>query len=359
MAKLIISCASMYNGGAERVLSNLSYAFAKHYDEVEYITWVKYPISYPIDPKVILSCAEECATNSSVLGRMRWFRKHVKETKPDLVLSLLTPFNILTLLSLSFSGTKVVVCERNDSKRLKLKGGVVTRWLRNFLYLFSDGILTQTESNLHSLPWYLRKKASVIYNPMVMSDDFRGKALATPKEDVIVSVGRLVKAKNHEMLIRAFNGVLKEFSSYELHIYGTGDNKEALSQYIQELGLSDKVKLLGSVQDVWNRLVSARVYAFSSNYEGMPNALIEAMCLGLPCVTTKVSGAVDLIENGKNGILVEVGDENGLREGMLSLLRDEKMALYLGENATALYEKLEFEKISKQWFLYIDDKIAN
>lgn len=358
MSKIVISCASMYNGGAERVLSNLSYAFADHYDEVEYITWVKYPVSYQIDSRVVLNCAEECAKTTSVINRMKWFRKHIKEVNPDLVVSLLTPFNILTMLSLLFSGKRVIVCERNDSKRLKLKGGVLTKWLRNLLYYFSDGILTQTESNLQTLPWFLRKKASVIYNPMIMGKDYIGKALITPKKDVIVTVGRLVKAKNHEMLVRAFKGVLEKFPSYELHIYGTGDNKEALAAYINDLGLSGSVKLMGSVKNIWDYLVSAKIYAFSSNYEGMPNALMEALCLGLPCVTTKVSGAVDVIVSYKNGILVDVNDEDGMRDAIIKFIENPEIAYKLGENATSLYDMLEYKKINQQWLDYIDDKIA-
>ena len=356
MARLTVSCASMYNGGAERVLSILSDAFAGHYDEVEYVTWVKFPIGFPMNPKVKFHCVEEEAGTKSKWKQMRWFRQHIKETNPDLVLSLLAPFNMLTVASLVFTGRKIVVCERSDARYLK--GGKKMRMIRDFLYSFSVGILSQTESNIRSLPNYLQRKCSVIYNPLNMDKRYIGAALKTPKTKTIVTVGRLIAVKNHEMLSRAFKRVLDAHPEYELVIYGAGENQENLTKYISFLGMVDKIKLPGSFPDIWDRILSAEIFVLSSNYEGMPNALLEAMCLGLPCISTRVNGAVDVIKTGENGLLVDVGEEDTLVDALLTLIEDKGKAVKLGEKASQLYKELEYSKISQQWLDYLDDKIA-
>ena len=346
----------MYNGGAERVLSILSYAFAEHYDEVEYVTWVKYPVMFGMHPKVKFYCVEEEVRSKSMKKQMMWFRQHIKETNPDLVLSLLVPINMLTVASLAFTGRKIVVCERSDARHLR--GGLKMRMIRNFLYRFPVGILSQTESNVKSLPAYLQKKCSVIYNPMNMDSSYIGKALKTPKENAIVAVGRLIKVKNHEMLVRVYKRLLESHPEYDLIIYGLGENENNLKTYIESLGLKDRVKLPGNLPDVWDRISSAKVYVHSSDYEGMPNALLEAMCLGLPCVSTRVNGAVDVIRDGENGLLVDVKDEESLYYAIVRLLKDQEFSNKLGREATKLYEQLEYDKIAAQWLSYIDHKIA-
>ena len=355
MTKLIVTCASMYNGGAERVLSILSDAFAEHYDEVEYVTWYKYPVQFRLNEKVKYYCIEEATGSKNKRTWMRWFRRHVKDEKPDLVLSLLAPINMMVMTALVGKSTKVIVCERSDSRHLK--GGLPMRMLRNSLYRRAVGVVSQTESNTRSLPVYLQRKAKVIFNPLNMGEAYVGKALDTEKKDLIVAVGRLIKVKNHEMLTRAFKRFLETHPGYELVIYGYGENEESLKAYINMLGLKDKVKLPGSVPDVWDRIVSAKLYVHSSNYEGMPNALLEAMCLGLPCVSTKVNGAIDVIKNGENGILTEVGDEDGLYAVMVKMIDDPAEANKMAREATKIRHLLEYEKIAAEWLSFIDEKI--
>lgn len=355
MSKLIVTCASMYNGGAERVLSILSDAFAAHYDEVEYVTWYKYPVQFSLNERVQFYCIEETTGSTEKKVWMKWFRRHVKDVHPDLVLSLLVPINMMVMASLIGMKTKVIVCERSDSRHLK--GGRPMRMLRNALYRRAVGLVSQTESNTKSLPRYLQKKSKVIFNPINMRDEYIGKALTTEKTNTIVAVGRLIKVKNHEMLSRAFKRFLQTHPDYILEIYGYGDNEENLKAYIDNLELTGKVILPGSVPDVWDRIVSAKLYVHSSNYEGMPNALLEAMCLGLPCVSTKVNGAVDVIKNGENGLLTEVGDEDGLYEAMMKMVDEPEYAERLAKEATKIRQLLEYDKIAAQWLTFMDEKM--
>ena len=122
---------------------------------------------------------------------------------------------------------------------------------------------------------------------------------------------------------------------------------------INNLGLQGKVRLPGSCKDVWQKLLPAKAFLLSSDAEGMSNALIEAMCLGLPVVSTKVSGSTDLIDNGVNGLLIDVGDKDGLLSAMCNIVEHKEIADSMSNNATKLYNNLNEKVISKQWVDYL------
>lgn len=161
------------------------------------------------------------------------------------------------------------------------------------------------------------------------------------------------------MLINAFEQSLQKYPAYELYIYGEGDEENKLKQIVTQKKLNGKVFFPGSVKDVHNKMIDAEIFILSSNFEGMPNALLEAMSLGLPCIATKVSGAVDLIEDGKNGVLISVGDEQSLANEICKLLADKNRRNIIGKEASKLFDKLSPNVIIEQWRRYIADKIQN
>ena len=107
------------------------------------------------------------------------------------------------------------------------------------------------------------------------------------------------------------------------------------------------------MNDLFDRIVAANLFILTSNYEGMPNALIEAMCLGLPVISTKVAGATDLINDGKNGFLINVGDESALVRFMLLLLSEEKLRNEIATNAVKISETLDVSRVTKEWKTFI------
>ena len=121
-----------------------------------------------------------------------------------------------------------------------------------------------------------------------------------------------MKQKNQLLLLKAFKRVVSIRPEYTLTIYGEGPERSLLEKYILDNNMTNVVNLPGSVKNVYDKIADAEIFVMSSNFEGMPNALIEAMCLGLACVSTKVSGATDLIKDGVNGDLVDIGNEQSL-----------------------------------------------
>lgn len=350
---LLVSIATLGSGGAERVLSVLSKPFSDEYNRVEYVLWLHYPVFYTIDKRVkIVDITKEAGTDN-IVKKLLWFRRYVRRQRPDLILSFLWPWSMKVLASLLFTRFKVVVAERQDPNIVR--GGAPMRWLRGLLYRRANGIVVQTEANSKSYSGDIK----VIYNPVSIPQEKVGSALKAEKTKRFVSVGRLIPQKNQELMIRAFAEFNKGHKDYSLVIYGEGELRESLKQLAEELGIGKAVKMPGNSSDVVSSISDATAFVLSSNYEGMPNALLEAMCIGLPCISTKVSGATDLIQTGVNGLLVDLGDVEQMSDAMKTLADNTGFCERLGHEASRVYEKLSPEIINSQWIEYVNKKIGD
>lgn len=351
MKSLLISCVALTCGGAERVISILSTKFAENYDSVKIIMWKEAPVFYAIDKRIEIISVEKEIKNSNYLKKILWFRSFLKKNKPTLVLSFLAKSSVGVMIACLGLKTKVIVAERNDPRFLK--GGRPMIMIRDFLYTFATGILEQTESSKYYFKGRKLKKTSVIYNPVFMEPGNVGIACNLTKEKTIVSVGRLEPQKNHKLLIDSFKAIHANHPDYKLIIYGEGVCRNELELQIASLQLTDCVFLPGNQPNVIELIKTASVFIMTSNFEGMPNALIEAMCLGLPCISTKVAGAVDLVKHRENGLLVDIGDKMGVVESLSKLLEDCEFANHLGKSASDIYKELTVEKISAKWLDYL------
>lgn len=347
MSKLIVCMATLSSGGAERVLSVLSKPLVDKFNSVTYVMWVEASIFYQIDKRVrLVSIQKEIGTGGE-LKRMYWFRQFVECEKPDLILSFLEPINLRVLMCTMGLGIKTIVAERNDPH------GVNKFWMMDqiekFVYSRADKILVQTATIKRFFDGKLKKKTHVIYNPVVLSEDMVGKALITPKKKRIVSVARLKPQKGHDMLIKAFAKFCKSHPDYSLTIYGSGPQRDKLEQLAARLRVGNKVFLPGVIKNIHQEILDAEIFSLASCREGMSNSMIEAMCLGLPCVCSRVSGAVDLIEDGRNGLLVDVGDEEALFQQFCRVADNHDLASQLGNNAKNLFYQLRIEVITRRW----------
>jgi glycosyltransferase involved in cell wall biosynthesis len=348
---LAIVCATLDAGGAARVITTLSNYLISCFNSIEIICWRETSVFYKIDKDVKITIIPIESNKKYTICQMLWFRKYVKNQSYDVVLSFLAPFNIITSLSLIRLKIPLIVAERNDPQYIP--NSYWERMIRNFSYFFVDKVLVQTESNKKYFPLFIQNKCTVIFNPVFLELKLVGKALAVQKEKKIVSIARLVKQKNQMLLLDAFAEICHQRDDYKLIIYGEGNMRESLEKRIKELKLEQKVFLPGKIKDIHNQILNADLFILVSNYEGMPNALIEAMCLGLPCISTKVSGAVDLIKNHDNGILVNVNDKGELVNAIRELLNDKIKAKLIAERATLLYSHLSVDVIAKEWFSVI------
>ena len=180
----------------------------------------------------------------------------------------------------------------------------------------------------------------------------------------MVTLGRLCVQKNHKLLVDAFKKIADKHSDVNLLIYGIGtseDVTESCRSYIEYYGLNDRVHLMGQTMRSQDVLASARCFVLSSDYEGMPNALLEALVVGVPSISTDCpcGGPRTLIENGKNGLLVPVNDVDRLAEAMDKVLSDRDFAEELGRSAKESALKYRREIVFNEWKTFVEDVIYN
>lgn len=350
MLKLLILTPSLGAGGAERVLSILSSSFADNFEKVIIVVWKTTPVFYSLDSRIEIIWIPRMVDNKGIFKQMQWVRAFVKSYCPNVVLSFLAPYNMLALVSLLGIKVPKLVAERSDP-RINKRGKPV-RILRNLLYYSASGILCQTENMKNYFKGQLHKKAKVIFNPLLIDEKQIGCAINCPKEDLIVSVGRLATFKNHILLIQAFKKFLEENPGYKLKIFGEGEERDNLIHYIVSQHLEENVFLMGNSTNIFEDIKNAKAFVLSSKYEGMPNALIEAMAIGLPCISTKVSGAVDLIVDGVNGYLCEE-DPIQISELLKLIVNNEQSARSVSINATKIVYLLDAKYINLEWISYI------
>ena len=354
MKKHLFFIGTLQNGGAERVVSILSGKMAEQGMPVVILTYYDMTVFYNVHSNVKVTCVEKETGTKSKGKNFLWVRKYFKE-HADVLISFLAPFNIFALACNFANGTPIIVADRNDPT--KIPSNILVRKVRDFLYRFADGIVVQTMKNQSYFSKQVQKKSVVIYNPIDLGEK-AGSALQTEKHKRIVSVGRLMQQKNQKMLFAAFKNVLEKYPNYQLVIYGEGPMRKELEAYAKELEIEKNISLHGNVTDVHDRIKDAELFVLSSDYEGMPNALIEAMCLGLPVISTKVSGATDLIKDHENGLLTELNDQKKLEAAMIELIENPDLAEKLAKNAIELNDSLELNKIMNQWIHFIKKTTA-
>lgn len=352
--RLIFFIGTLQAGGAERVISELTRVLVADY-EITIILYYNKDIFYDIDNRVHIVNLERKHLGKSLLKKAICFRNYVQKHNPDLVISFLTPFNIFSYFVLIGIKCPLILCERSDPRHYSTN--IILKILRNLSYSLADGVIFQTYMGLSFFSSAVRKHSILIPNPRFVSKDIVGKGLRVEKESKIVTVARLTAAKNLPMLINAFNMVYSDFPNYQLVIYGDGEEREPLQKMIDQLGLGDRVVLYGKVKNIYDYISSASLFVLSSDFEGMSNALMEAISLGLPVISTNVSGAAEMVINGVNGFLIDTGDVEALTIAMRKILIDPELRKRMGQESVKLSNIFDFENVVVQWKSYIEEMI--
>lgn len=342
-------------GGAERVMTNLSSQFADNGYQVTFVTSYPAEIEYQLNKKIKRFNLEEKQNNTSKIsrniGRIIRLRELIKEEKPDLLVTFMGEPNFRGVIAKIGLKTKVVVSVRNDPN--KEYGGKVMRFVGKVILPFADGCVFQTEDAKKWFPEKLQRKSTVIWN--AVNEDFY-KILRSPVKGLVVSCGRLQPQKNHKMLISAIKQVFENYPNVRLNIYGSGNLESELTSYINELGMKNVITLKGQTSNVAEVLKKADIFVMSSDYEGMPNALMEAMASGVPCISTDCpcGGPKMLITDREEGILVNTNDEIGLAKAIEELLSNDNLKENLSIQAKNKAISFRSDAIFNQWVSYIE-----
>ena len=311
--KITFISTKIRGGGAERVVAVLSSALADLGYHVDLILYERYDDEYPISNKVKIHMLPSKTNKNKIFylaNKFLKFRGIISELKPDVLIPFL-PYQVEQTYFAS-RGLKIpmVVTVRNnplyDTPNEKM------RKRRDWIAEKVEGVFLQTESQKDYFCDDVKKKSFVIENP-ISENVLKAEYIVKKKIRKLVSVGRLEEQKNFSMLIDAFSEAKKEYSELTLDIYGEGSFKEQLESQINKLGLDNSVRLCGRTNDIVTTLVEYDLFIMTSNYEGMPNSLMEAMGIGLPCISTDCpTGPKELIGADERGILVKTGNKDEL-----------------------------------------------
>ena len=355
---IVIVTAAMRAGGSERVIAQLLKEWSNNGVDCTLIMLLKEPIFYDIPESVNVIKIGEVHNNHYIdkLKKYQRVREIVKSIKPDVVLSLPEEIGVYVIGALLGTKIPVVVSERNNPWVMPNKKP--TRAFRRLLYPFADGFVFQTKQAASFFSEKIQNKGIVLKNPLDVSRipaPYDGE-----REKIIVGAGRLEKQKNFPLLIDAFAKFYESHQDYKLIIYGDGSLKESLETYARTRLPETAFSFPGKASDLPNRVNRARAFVLSSDYEGVPNVLIEAMAMGVPSVATDCApgGAADLITDGVNGFITPVGDVDALAEKIIEVVDNKSISDRFSSESVKIVKQLDAVIVCREWQKYLESVIG-
>lgn len=352
--KIYFYINSLGKGGAERVIIQLANRFEQDFYNVCLITSFKDNDEYILPNTINRVCLEEEQDKGNrIIRNFRLIfklRKILISDKPDVLISFMQEPNFRAILATFGLNTKTIISVRNDP--IKEYPGWIGKIVANYILPLANGCVFQTEDAQKWFPQKLQKKSKIIFNEV--SEKFFSVERDIVKN--IVSIGRLTKQKNQKLLIEAFSEVVQEFPNEKLLIYGDGVLKKDLQDFINSKKMTDKILLMGTTNNVDIVLSQAKIFVLSSDYEGMPNVLLEALAVGVPSISTNCpcGGPKMLIKSNFNGILIQVGNKEELKEGLLKLLNDKELYFNISNNAKQSALNFKPEIVFQEWKEFVE-----
>lgn len=351
---VIFVLGGITSGGAERVASRLMQYWTDKDWDITLIAGNKPEDDFYQLPGKVKRIVINTGSPSSnkIVALMKnlpyvWrLRKALKKNKAPNVISFLTRTNIHAILACLGLKKHLIISERNDTTR------EIHPWpwptLRKVLYRFADVVTANSEIALSGMKKYVPdEKLKIVRNPVFIPEE-----KAEPQQStMILNVGRLVPQKAQHLIIEALSHIGREdMKGWSLYILGEGEERERLQKLAEQKGLADRTHLQGLVENPGSYYVSSGIFVLSSAYEGTPNALLEAMSFGLPCIISDtLPGAMELIENDESGLVFSTGDAGDLAEKLVILMTNPGERTRLGQNARRQVKKLAPEYVIPAW----------
>jgi len=352
MAKIAMFLPSLRGGGAERVMVWLSSGFVERGIDVDLVlAKAEGPLLSEVSKKVRIVDLSSKRVSYSLPKLVRYLRVE----KPDVLLSTIVHANVISILAkkISHVNTKIVVRHtaslhgmKNAKSGLKFKLTII---LAKMFYKEADLVIANSvvmASEIAELFNVPKEKLVTIYNPIPneiftrASEPVLDEWFTKDSSPVILSVGRLTKQKDFETLIRAFR-IVRKIKEAKLVILGEGEERTKLEELAKDLGVDSDIYMPGFTDNPFKYMRNASVFVLSSRYEGLPNVLIETLALGVPVVATDCpTGPREILENGKYGYLVPVGDEKRLAEAIIRVLDGMKPQVDKAWLAKFSYERI-------------------
>ena len=355
--KVAFYISSLAKGGAQRVIINLAEHLIRQGIEVIIVTTKVEKEEYNLPDGVKRIISEIVAKESgnriqNLFRRVHKLRTIWRQEKPSIIISFVGKNNFMAIFSSVFFDVKTIVSVRGEPNA-EYYTPIMKLFAKSIMGL-ADGLILQTRQAKEFFPKWIQRKSMILPNPL--TPEFTIASVHKKREiHTIVSIGRIDQNKNHKLLIDAFERIEKRYPDLKLIVYGDGELRESILQSIAGNDYEEKIQFPGLSSDVLTDLQNADLFILSSNTEGMPNALMEAMSLGLPVISTDCpcGGPAELIQNHVNGLLVPVGDVKAMEDAIIELLNDQNLTNYISDNALKIRTTHSPEVVNCQWMEYI------
>lgn len=356
---ILFFVSSMHAGGAERVAATLTSAWARQGHRVTLAPAYthKGKLFYALDPQVRLEWVADAMgrlgrTPLAPLVKLWALRRLVRRERPDVVVSFLTNVNVMVLMATFGMRVPVIACERTNPA-VSTSATPRLQQLRRRLYPRAAMVTVQAEASLEAMKRLVPnlQRVAVVPNPLPPDLPQPASGAKPRARRRMVAMGRLVPSKRYAGLIHVFGRLADRYPEWDLAIWGDGPLRSELEAMVSEAGLTERVLLPGRTSSPWQELLASDLFVMTSEVEGFPNALIEAMALGLPCVTVDCpSGPREITRDGQDGVLVPLNDETALERSLAGLMDDAAMRAQLGERgARAVRSRYGLEHVLQHW----------
>lgn len=357
--KYLFLITGMVMGGAERVMATIANDFVKRGNEVLIVSLKDSNSAYRLDPRVKIVGAKGSIQSKYKLIRILklifsgikgffYYLYYLKSFKPEVVLSFLTYSNLLAVIThlLFVRNVPVVISERSDP----LKRGNIIKKICEFIYPKADCLVCQSKR----VGNYFRKldgKTNIKVIPNPVNLECVAQTVPEKRRKAIIAVGRLSTQKNYDLLIEGFQEIKSDYSDYIVEIYGQGPEYDNLNQKIKGLHLENNIFLMGIKSNVMQSVNDAKLYVMTSDYEGFPNALVEAMASGLPVISTDFPTGIakELIKDGVNGYVIPRNDKTELAKAMVKILSNSELQESMSRENRKIVKHLDIDKIMDKW----------
>lgn len=336
--KICIAIHGLAYAGAERVATAWSNYLVEHGHQVSVMVYAHGADVYNLDDRVrVLPLADtlEQYYRMPKLTQIAAMRRIIRQEKPQVLISFLPKMQIAVMFATLGMRIKRMETVRNNPWIDTDVSG--KRFLWNQCFRRSDLILLQTKEQSEYFSKRLQKKCVVIRNPISCEFGLQQKHYGNERVSKFLAVARINQQKNYPMMVRSFAQAIKEHPDCTLDIFGGGapEQFQAVQNLIDQLGMNNNIRLCGWRKDIPDILTQYDAFLMSSDYEGMPNALAEAMSVGLICLSTDCkTGPKDMIHSGTNGLLAKTGDVDSFTEGIRTILSmDQKKCAEMGRLA--------------------------
>lgn len=289
-------------------------------------------------------------TRENILQSVLAVRRYLRTASPDLFISFIHNINIIAGLAHIGFRNPLIVSERGDPVRTEMDR--VWKILRFFAYQRADKITVLFDAFQDFSAGRYKHKVRTIHNPVLAPPC--EKPLNQPRQPdqkwTFLALSRLAKSKQLDLMLELFAELHQRYPNTQLKIFGEGKERESLSAKIVELGLQDSAVLSPNTRNIYDELCQADIYLMTSRYEGFPNALVEALSVGLPAVVFQChDGMKELVQHGDNSLLIQEQDREGYVQAMEQLMSDRELYQKISQNARSVTQKFSFENFYSKW----------